>query len=128
MNNTILLGGIIGFLILGLIGGFATYNNMANSPDVYTGKILFKDDASYVNFKETLLDKDVKVNTLNSLSSDEHFVDIRISVPHDYDFPYGKSTSHNNDLGISLTVAFALGLGGVGFGSIAGIAFAHKPS
>jgi hypothetical protein len=96
----IVLGGLIGF-VLGLVAGAGVlYYNYTTLPSIYTGRVMFTNDANYSQFKSALLDKDVQINKLNSLSSDQHFVDFSVTVPHGQVFPFGKTDGFDFPLNI----------------------------
>ena len=104
--------GILVFLalVLGMIGYAAVdfYNE-----DVYTGKLIMT-DAEYLGFKEALAQELVKVNELESLSSNSPYVEFSVTVPRGYVFEFGEKEPENYLMYALLFITFALGCGVLG--------------
>ena len=78
----------LGFLLLVgvFLGVFTTFQ--AITPHSYSGTLLMEEE-EYQDFKHLLAEDWVKVSILQSLSSDEHLVDFKVSIPSSREFPYG---------------------------------------
>jgi len=105
MKAGIILGIVLGFIVGALLIGGIALTQEFSQPDTYTGTILFTSDKDYADFKSALLDKNVKIHNLDSLNNNEQWVAFSIEVPRDYDFAYGETTSHDDDITFPLVNA-----------------------
>jgi hypothetical protein len=127
MKAATILGAIIGLLLIGGIVFVEVYYTLSQQPDTYIGKILFTDDNAYKNFKVALLDEQVTIRSLNSLSSDGHFIDFTVTSPRENNFPYGHKVPHD-DFVTALSAGFSSGLMGSFVGGMIGWALTFRPS
>lgn len=85
MNTKYLWVVLIGVLIfVGLF--FVLYSHF---PDSYSGTILLE-NKEYEAFKVLLLEDEVTISKLSTLSSDGTLIDFKVEVEVGFDFPYGQ--------------------------------------
>lgn len=88
MKKTLLILGIVICVLGGIIGGIYWYQH----DDIhFSGKEIFQTQEDYAAFKLEVAKQTCQIEKLIVLSSEPPIVvDLRVQVPHNYEFPYGK--------------------------------------
>jgi len=81
----------------------------------YTSQDIFWSEQKYEIFKQDVKERvavdGLKVNNFDVIASEPPIiVNYSITVPYDYAFPYGESTSHDSDAFLIIMVSLATGM------------------
>ena len=108
---------------------FAIVPLVTTVPSTYEDQVVFYSEQTYLDFKQDvkgLIANDyLQVNTFDVIASEPPIiVKFSITVPHDYNFPYGENINHQADA--FLIVSFSIVTSLVFLGVTASIMYPSK--
>lgn len=103
------------------IGGTALYQYETSKPNIllgYEGKEVFETVSEYSDFKRTIGQEYIKINTVKVYSSEPPIVvEFNVSIDKDFQdaiFPYGEPNIWEHTTGSSIIIVFVM-LGAIAF-------------